>query len=252
MESGFERQEGEDDVVEDAELPSDRDGGGRRARRRRRRRRDEQDDDPSSYREHRGSDRAGFSANGESDDPRLAAGQSSEPKEAREEFAEQPVEVPAGLGEQPSLSYGEADREDRPGRRRRRGRRGGRRGRGRDQGSREAEDHDPTAHADDTGNGASEPLAEHDLASEEPAQAQSSAAADADGEPGAHEQPWPTGADRFGAEVEPPRPAVASSAPASPDAGGPEPVHAQPPEPESEDPSRPARKGWWQRRFSGT
>jgi len=66
-----------------------------------------------------------------------------------------------------------------------------------------------------------------------------------------HEHPWPAHADRFGAEAEPPRQAAAPSTAASPDAAGPEPAHAQPPEPEGEDPSRPARKGWWQRRFSG-
>jgi len=66
------------------------------------------------------------------------------------------------------------------------------------------------------------------------------------------EEPWRADADRFGAEAQPPAQAAPSSAAASSEAEGPEPVHVQPLEPESEDPSRPARKGWWQRRFSGT
>jgi ribonuclease E len=256
MESGFERQDGEEDVVEEAEPPPERDGGGRRSRRRRRRGRgrDERDDDRPSYRELRGGERAGISGNGEIDDPGPEAGQGSEPPEAREEFADQPVDIPAGLGEQPSLSYGEAGREDRPGRRRRRGRRGGRRGRGRDQGSREDDEHaDVTADASDRGNGANEPYADRDVASEEPhAEGQSPAASEASAEPEMCKQPWPAAADRFGAEGEPSRQSAPSSAAASPGTAEPEPVHAQPPEPEIEDPSRPVRKGWWQRRFSGT
>ncbi|MBO0742957.1 MAG: ribonuclease E/G, partial [Hyphomicrobiaceae bacterium] len=143
MESGFERQDSEEDIVEDAEPPPERDGGARRPRRRRRRGRgrDERDDDRSSYREHRGGERAGFAGNGESDDPGLEVGQGNEPPGSREEVADQPVDIPAGLGEQPSLSHGEAGREDRPGRRRRRGRRGGRRGRGREHGPSEDGEH---------------------------------------------------------------------------------------------------------------
>src|SRR5262249_8853778 len=71
MESGFERQAGEEDVVEDAEPPPERDGGGRRSRRRRRRGRgrDERYEERSSHREHRGGERGLISGNGESDDP---------------------------------------------------------------------------------------------------------------------------------------------------------------------------------------
>jgi ribonuclease E len=257
MESGFERQDGEEDSVEDTEPPPERDGGGRRPRRRRRRGRgrDERDEDRSSYREHRGGERTGFSGNGESDDPGLETAQGGEPPASREEFADQPViDVPAGLGEQPSLADGEEGREDRPGRRRRRGRRGGRRGRGRDQGPREDEEHaDLPAHASDAGNGANEPPTDHDVAAEEPvAGGQSPAVPDASAEPGMREEPWRADADRFGAEAQPPGQAAPSSAAASSEAEGPEPAHVQPLEPESEDPSRPARKGWWQRRFSGT
>jgi ribonuclease E len=272
MESGFERQEGEEDVVEDAEPPPERDGGGRRPRRRRRRGRgrDERDEERSSYREHRGGERALSSGHSESDDAGPETGQGDEPPElrpqVREEFAEQPVDIPAGMGEQPSLPYGEVarddgrdeDREDRSGRRRRRGRRGGRRGRGRDQGPREGEEEhaEPGAQASEAGNGASEPHAaaahDADVAFEAPsAEAQSPAAPDASTEPDVREQAWPADADRFGREPEPPQQAAASSTAASPDAGDPEPAHAQPSEPDGEDPSRPARKGWWQRRFSG-
>jgi ribonuclease E len=46
-----------------------------------------------------------------------------------------------------------------------------------------------------------------------------------------------------------PEPAVLAE---SPPAREPEPVSAQPAaEPAPEEPARPARKGWWQRKFSG-
>ena len=150
MESGFERQEGEEDVREDTEEATERgDGdGGRRPRRRRRRgRRDERGDDRPAYRgEHRGGERTEHAHNGEVEDvgPEVAA--YADPPEPHEDLAQEAADTPAGFGEQPSLTRGEEGREERPGRRRRRGRRGGRRGRDRDDAPRE---HRGDEHGDD-------------------------------------------------------------------------------------------------------
>jgi ribonuclease E len=254
MESGFERQEGEEDTTEEAELPAERDGGRRPRRRRKRgRARDERDDEHSSYRP-RGGGRAGIAGNGESDDQELGSGPDSEPGEVREELAYEPADSPPGLGEQPALSDAEGGRDDRSGRRRRRGRRGGRRGRSRDQGPHE--DHEQTqavmGQPHDRGNGASEPDAEGDGVLEAPqAERQAPATPEASQELGLPESPWHVAVDRPSEEGEALGQAEPPATAASPPSGEPEPVHAQPPEPEREDPAHPPRKGWWQRRFSG-
>ena len=106
------------------------------------------------------------------------------------------------------------------------------------------------AQVSDQSNGASEPSAEPiDPAEELPAEGQAQATANVDGEPHTPEPPWQLPVDGFPAEGEPLEESKSAAAEGlhSPQ---PEPFHAQPPEPE--DPARPARKGWWQRRFSGT
>ena len=67
------------------------------------------------------------------------------------------------------------------------------------------------------------------------------------------ERSWQAPAERYTVS-EPEAPRLAEPAPVmeSPPAREPEPVAAQPvAEPVQEDPSRPVRKGWWQRKFSG-
>jgi ribonuclease E len=269
MESGFERQEGLEDSVEELEQPSERDGGRRSRRRRRRGRgREERDDDRSPHREHRGGEVASFTDSGAVDDPGLEmspdADPPPEPPPARKAFADETADTPAGLGEQPFLAHeeaqGEGGGEDRPGRRRRRGRRGGRRGRSRDQGPREGQDHGQEAMGPqgDSGNGASETLADSDgdgalgTPREERESPAPPATMDARGEPTPHELPWQPAADHFAGEAKPSQQAETSAATPSLRADEPEPMRAHPAlEPEREDPSRPARKGWWQRRFSG-
>ena len=69
----------------------------------------------------------------------------------------------------------------------------------------------------------------------------------------APERPWQAPAERL-QRASPRRRAAPSPHPLrrAPPPREPEPVHAQPvAEPVQEDPSRPVRKGWWQRRFSG-
>jgi ribonuclease E len=275
MESGFERQEGDEDVAEETEEPAERGGDGRRPRRRRRRgRRDERGgDDRPPHREQHGGERVELAPNGERDeaDPGVAA-YADEP-EPREDLAEEPADNPAGLGDQPSVAQGENGGEDRPGRRRRRGRRGGRRGRDRDDAPREHREHehgeDVVARDGDAGNGAVEPDAgrvdeREALHEERPAPAVEETAPEparsAREEPRysppqrerAPERSWQAPADRYPSEPEAPRRAEAAPVADSPPPREPEPVHAQPAaEPVHEDPSRPVRKGWWQRRFSG-
>ena len=274
MESGFERQDGDDDVVEETEELPAREADGRRPRRRRRRgRRDERGgDERPAQREHHGGERAEFAHTGEVEDvdPEMPA--YADQPEAREDLVEEPADNPAGFGDQPSIAHGESDREDRPGRRRRRGRRGGRRGRDRDDAPREQQDqqtgeHVVAHHEGESGNGALEPDADRPAERETFQEERSATAApEALPEPepartqpdepryeptvreSAPEPHWRAPADRNGEAGAPLAAPVAESRPPR----EPEPVHAQPAsEPAHEDPSRPVRKGWWQRRFSG-
>jgi ribonuclease E len=158
MESGFEGQEGDEEPVaeEAAEAPAERDDGGRRSRRRRRRgRRDDRPDDRAPY---RGGERAEFAGNGEADEMRPEHADANREPQPRHDLAE-PLDEPAGTGEQPSIAHGDSDREggrgdqrDRP--RRRRGRRGGRRGRDRDEAPRDQTDELGARPAEESGNGA--------------------------------------------------------------------------------------------------
>ena len=203
--------------------------------------------------------------------PPEAAAYADEPQPG-EDIAEEPASL-AGLGEQPSIAHGENDgREDRPGRRRRRGRRGGRRGRG-DEGPREHQDGEPVeAHREsEAGNGALEPDAGH--VEREPFHEERPATVAPEPARSERETPryvapvresvperqapverhWQAPVERHVSEIEAPRqtePVVAAESPPPPRQA--EPVHAQPvAEAAPEDPSRPVRKGWWQRKFSG-
>jgi ribonuclease E len=175
--------------------------------------------------------------------------------------AVEPADAPPGLGEQPS---GERGREDRPGRRRRRGRRGGRRGRDRDDAPREPGD-DVAANETEAASGVEAPEDthaenEHEPAEYTPEHVRPAATDDLPAEPRyeaperdpAPERSWHA-PDRSGGEGRTPRRAEEAAPPVDspPPAREPEPVHAEPiAEAAQDDPSRPARKGWWQRRFS--
>ena len=243
-------------------------GDGRRPRRRRRRGRGRGEDrgEPRA----RG-DQARSDANGESDDSQPSHAHDDQERGPDEGFAETPDDIP-GVGEQPSTTASEDRGDDRRGRPRRRGRRGGRRGRDRD-GARQTGE--PGAHH---GNGADRVHAEHgehqdhtagpDLPHEpvaEPSQEevhddaryQAPRHAPMRDEPahavreerGGDEPRWsePVEAHRA-ANTETSREADAAPAPRAPERR--EPVHVEPPV-EEDDPSRPVRKGWWQRRFTG-
>jgi ribonuclease E len=164
------------------------------------------------------------------------------------------AESPPGLGEQPRVGSEPNDEERRP-RRRRRGRRGGRRGRDRD-GERGTHGEGLAAHGHDhdgdmpeaEANGASfaheavqervETVIEDDLQGPDEAEHQQSAVMAQPAEPVA----------------------VPSTAAGEPDYGRPAHVeqHVQAPpadapattDEDHDGPSRPTRRGWWQRRFS--
>jgi ribonuclease E len=255
MESGFEGQEGEEEPVaeEAAEAPAERDDGGRRSRRRRRRgRRDDRPDDRAPY---RGGERAEFARNGEADEMRPEHADANREPQPRHDLAE-PLDEPAGTGEQPSIAHGDSDREggrgdqrDRP--RRRRGRRGGRRGRDRDEAPRDQTDELGARPAEESGNGAG---AHEDREPEAQAPAVTATA-----------EPIPYAEPRHEAaavEARPERswrasdsPDVQAEAPPEPAAPTPAPAMVEPtsppPQPSPEEASAPARKGWWQRKFSG-
>jgi ribonuclease E len=272
MEWGFEGQEGQDrqeapevEPEEESEeatgSAADREGGRRSRRRRRRGRRD--DERPP----HGAGERAEFARNGEAEDIAPESAGNGEHGEPRDDSTE-PLDGPAGTGEQPVVGRGgegSDDQRDRP--RRRRGRRGGRRG-GRDRGE------TPRELDGDAGNGAgaagveAEPSLVHergaeagdethaaDLPHEEPAHRH---------EPETREAPEPRHAPAH-ADVAP-EPAWHAPAERSGNGGARE-QRAEPPsaveetprrepspahvEPVPEEPARPARRGWWQRRLSG-
>ena len=176
---------------------------------------------------------------------------------------EEPLDEPAGFGEQPSLGRGEENREDRQGRgRRRRGRRGGRRGRDRDA-PRQPDDR----LADDGHQAASNGAVQHDDVQRDDVAHTRADAPQAPAEAPSFEHTEPVESAplaRLYQAPEPPAPPAPSSWTDSrrPDDDTPRrgssaatadtpPAPMPPPEPEPEDPSRPARKGWWQRKFSG-
>jgi ribonuclease E len=260
MEWGFEGQEAEESASEPAEPAEEAESEREGARRGRRRRRRGRRDDRPEHRE--GGEQAAFARNGEADD----AGPDRAPDEERvQTFEDEPLDEPAGLGEQPSTARGEDDREDRPGKRRRRGRRGGRRGRDRDA-PRQPDDRVAQEGHPSGPNGAAphadvQPAQEGEPQTwpEQHATAEASRVVENEtAEP--HRSlpepaPLPAGpswaaADTHGAAREDAVEAPSRGLPSAV-ADAPPPVREAEPEPEREDPSRPARKGWWQRKFSG-
>jgi ribonuclease E len=260
----------EEEALEEAGAPAEREEGGRRSRRRRRRgRRDDRAEDRPPHR--MGAERARFAHNGEAEeggapDDAAAVGEPQPQDDLRGE-----IDEPPGTGEQPAIARSDEEGEERKPRRRR-GRRGGRR---RDREGRPAEYRDDAAAPEaDVGNGTAAPEAAHvaeavaearepqeDRPGESPAQvppgpedrAQPVAVGAAAPEPATPS--WQPASDRLGNGGEPQAPRHAEPpAPAedTPARREPEPAHAEPAaEPAPGEPSRPARKGWWQRRFSG-
>jgi ribonuclease E len=244
----------------------ERDEEGRRGRGRRRRRgRREERHEPRGERME-----ASTEAPGQDEQP--AGEEEFVPGRAAQEAAEHP-----GSGEQPSIDGGED--QDRRGRRRRRGRRGGRRGRGQD----EARDGAPHVGADDAPIAArTEPEAGDDHPAHDTALPAAAASAADRGE--GEQEDAPSEAPRAAAELAEVREEAARSAdddtlgerawegPVEAAGNGarheePSEAHAETPvgggmayraeadavTPDAqvpEDPPQPARKGWWQRRFS--
>jgi ribonuclease E len=262
MEWGFEGQEADEpagEVVEESE--GERDAPRRGRRRRRRGRRDDRPEASSG-------EPAAFARNGEGDD---AGADHASDEERVQSFDDEPLDEPAGFGEQPASGRGEDDREGGRGRgRRRRGRRGGRRGRDRDA-PRQPDDRvaeeghqgaptgaAPLADHDDGdvqpgGNGGRQAWLEEAPAAEPPRQLEE-AAAEAPPAYKAREPERRPPSRSWAADTQDTAGQRAAEAPASASpsvvADAPAPVHE--PEPEREDPSKPVRKGWWQRKFSGS
>jgi ribonuclease E len=241
MEWGFEGEAETEEAAEEARPASSEGEDGRRSRRRRRRGRRE--DRPEHRHERRArSEHAEAHAEGNgSDDADVedAAPQSDDLHEASDQ--------PAGLGEQPSLGRGEDENGERRGRRRRRGRRGGRRGRERD-GVREAGGEEMAGRE---GNGSAASAGEeaeafdpHEEPHAEPVMGEQQ-----------HERQYETAAAEQGREQawQAPetehRPAPATESAEREPAPSRDNVSAVVEAPE--DPSRPARKGWWQRKLLG-
>jgi ribonuclease E len=275
MESGFSGQPEEDEVApraaaheEDAEAGQARDWverdreeeGARRGRGRRRRR---------GRREERHEHRA-EAQHTRTESPAKSA-------EASEDEGFEPVRVAEasladrpGNGEQPSIDG--ADEQDRRGRRRRRGRRGGRRGRERDEapraeGAPHGEETGSEPHGEET---VAEPHGEETVAEPHGEGMASEPHGNGEGEGRAdHAEAGPAVAEPIGAEAAaiavggrqdfaPPPEASGNGAPhraqgrAADHAPGDEQPYLAPRQEESlsEEPAQPARKGWWQRRFS--
>ncbi|MDX2202056.1 MAG: Rne/Rng family ribonuclease [Hyphomicrobiaceae bacterium] len=250
-----------------------REGGGRRRRRRRRGRRDD-----------RGEDRAGYAGRQESyvnGEPYGDEGGYAEPEEGGPEPARDSEPAHEASGEDegeggPTREANEGEREERQGgRRRRRGRRGGRRGR--DRGERTSGEsngngeHHADAPADDTGETDGEeaeadapaaPAAHdvHDTAEHRHAEGNGHGAVETEApmrEPEAPPAARPARASDIADRIphveaiapaplpEPAAPVVVAVARSA----EPKPIEIKS-EMSEEDASRPARKGWWQRRFT--
>jgi ribonuclease E len=260
MEWGFEGQDGEEEGgVESVPAEPEAEADDRRPRRRRRRSR--RGDDRGEPRARPEPSR--FAANGDAHPERTGDDRTGEaPDSARAEL-DAGADIP-GTGDQPPGPVDE-ETEDRRGRRRRRGRRGGRRGRereapqlGADAGPEpdlqpglelgEMRALDPETMPADA-DVPIEPRAEPDAPEPEPQAPARAEAVTAQASPPSKPEPhWRAGADAgagrgtdAGVEyrAEPPMPAQAPAR---------EPPHM---EPEPDDPSKPARKGWWQRRLAG-
>ncbi len=245
MEWGFEGQQADEPApaAEEEEQPqlAETDDEGRRPRRRRRRggRRDEGTEQRDRPRQAR------VNGNGEAQD--------SPHEHALDQPDDAPQESYADTGEGGEEQGADAaGGEDRRGRRRRRGRRGGRRGR--DRGGRDRDD--PADQEGAVAEGAQP--ADDDTSHQRDETPETAPASQRDErEPEHDRQPEPqhaaaagsNGGQSWSAPPAEDRPPAAASQP-EPKAPrrAPEPVHV---EPEPDEPARPARKGWWQRRLSG-
>jgi ribonuclease E len=262
---GFEGQENDEAPLEEAETrtgeartaearaadpESEGEGEGRRPRRRRRRgRRDDRG-------EQRGrGEQAKFASNGEADASQLDQTR-EDPERGPDEASTDATEGIPGVGEQPSGPFGDDEGEEKRGRRRRRGRRGGRRGRDRDA-PRSGDEAAAT-----NGNGSDLEPSDHVTGADEPHEPVSEPSHAVENEPmhaardvqsGGNVEPrWslPAGPGRSAAEPDVARDVDTPRPPAPPEERRRETAHAEQPA-EEDDPSRPSRKGWWQRRFTG-
>ncbi|MBX9590245.1 MAG: hypothetical protein K2X43_13135, partial [Hyphomonadaceae bacterium] len=208
------------------------------------------------------SEPARLGANGEIDEAQPHYAQDDQEPGPEEAYAEEGQGIP-GTGEQPA---GPLSEEERRGRRRRRGRRGGKRGRDRDaprhldeatapysNGSDPGPSDDDMAGLDAPRDPGSEPAYAADKARDEPARAAPEGHAAGSDEPRWSPPAEPDPAVVTQAPDSTRSAAAADAAPASAAAAREqprrEPVHVEPPI-EEDDPSRPVRKGWWQRRFT--
>ena len=262
---GFEGQENDEAPLEEAEArtaeartsearaaepESEGEGEGRRPRRRRRRgRRDDRG-------EQRGrGEQARFASNGEADASQLDQTRDDPDRGPDEAYTDAAEGIP-GVGEQPSGSFGDEEGDDKRGRRRRRGRRGGRRGRDRDA-PRSADDA-----AAPNGNGSDLEPSDHVTGADEPHEPVSEPSHAIENEPmhtardvqsGGNVEPrWslPAGPGHSAGEPDVARDVDTPRPPAPPEERRRETARAEQPA-EEDDPSRPSRKGWWQRRFTG-
>jgi len=198
------------------------------------------------------------------DGPHAEAEAGTEHESGADEEEELPYreDIP-GVGEQPSLPLSADD--DRSSRRRRRGRRGGRRGRDRDgapgqNGSLAAHNDDaPTGHSSSDNEIIETPDGRPQYAGSPNDETPQSVPAEATGEHAIREEARATNTRRRRAapvEEAPSFPAGYGTRdqPVSPEASAPvsEPASRDTDRVEviEDDPSRPTRKGWWQRRFS--
>jgi ribonuclease E len=237
MEWAFEGQERSDEVVDDV-LSSDEERGSRRSRRRRRRgRRDERP-------EYRSREERGEALNGGDADDGAGDYSRHEKTENRatEDGGAEPFDEPPGLGEQPRGGYSEDDNEERRSRRgRRRGRRGGRRG-GRERDTYKADE--AGFHAETRASNGPDELA-GDLSEEKRPSPHEEALEEDKRAPQHH----PSSAHTEAHEVD----VLTNTTPSPNESHSVEPVatrSTEAPYVEEDDPIRPARKGWWQRRFS--
>jgi ribonuclease E len=257
MESGFESEEDVQDTGEREEAETTgREGDGRKPRRRRGRGRGRRDERGDSHEPSRSV------MNGEGSHAEAEPGAEHESGADGDEDPSYRDDVP-GVGEQPSVSLSADD--DRRSRRRRRGRRGGRRGRDRDAAQEQDggvaahEDDAPADHVSSDGEAVESTGDSPQYAGSPDDESPQLAPTEASVEPAPREAVKATDGRRRRAPKAEEAPALragngSGDQPASPEASVPlsEPAPRESDRVEviEDDPSRPTRKGWWQRRFS--
>jgi len=246
MEWGFEGEAGAEEAADEVAPAASGEGEDGARRSRRRRRRGKRDDRPEHRSEHRHEHRS------HADRPERGTNGNATEDADHEDVApatddlNEASELPAGLGDQPQVARSEDDTGEKRGRRRRRGRRGGRRGRDRD-GARESGGDEVAAH---DGNGAELSAYEEPVPFDPPAEPAPSERHETEREKEyetasagqVREQTWQAPEAERSPAPEP-----------KPVERGPAPIARAEPIAESapEDPTRPARKGWWQRKLLG-